>query len=408
MVSLCEKICVHGLYILSLCIIVKSFRYRLYLSAVYALTVLHCMIFWLHPSGIFWIDCYFAGYLFFISVGSLCARHKSLVAPYLFLRNKGIKKVLWVLLTVMSVGGAGYIMISRWDVFFSRNYKVLRISDPLISSRFHWFVFYIGVPFYSLLMILRLKNKFLGVLCFIGVSYWLSFFCFSHACARLLMVAILAIFLKVTGDTKLSIFRLLFLATVLIFMPIFVVSTTFYKKVYSVYDRIVLDESRMSYPTIEFVEKSNWHTYGSCSFSHLYALFASPKFPVGLVTLNLTCNRPPFTQPPRDEVGKSAPSSSAVGLYADFRLFSFIFAFFLGFLLKSVDDVMIFFISIRKLDFEVALVYSFFLYTSHCFCHTTYGTVLCSYGLVFFIALFVHYVNENLYSNRETIPETFG
>ena len=363
------------------------------------------MIFWLHPSGNFFTDCYFAGYMFFVSVGSLCARRKLLVAPYLFLRNKAIKKVLWMFFVVMTVGIVLHLMITRWDVFFSRRYTLLRMSAPLLSNFLYFIAVNIGVFYCSSLMVFRSKNKFLGVLSFIAVSYGLSLFCFDGFIPRFTLMMILTIFFKTTGSTKFTPPRLLFLVAVLLLMPFFVVFSTAYKKFYQVYDRLILDELRISYPLLEFAKKSGWHTYGASSFRHLYTLFAEPKEPhLSLVALNLLSHKPPFAQASRDQIGGSAPSSSPVGLFIDFRLFAFIFAFFCGFLLKLTDNTMIFFTSVRKLDFEVALVYSFLLFSSHNFCHTTFGVVLCSQGLVFFIVLFVHYVNERIFTSTEKQP----
>ena len=79
---------------------------------------------------------------------------------------------------------------------------------------------------------------------------------------------------------------------------------------------------------------------------------------------------------------------------------------FCGFLLKAMDDMV--FTSVRKLDFKIALAYSFSLFISNYFCPIMYGVALCSSGLIFFIVLLVHYINEGLFcSDREIILGNF-
>ena len=117
----------------------------------------------------------------------------------------------------------------------------------------------------------------------------------------------LRFFWKKAGCTVITFPKTLFLIIVLALMPFFVTLVTCYRNYYRVCDRSILDELRMSYPIIEFIKKSGCHTYDSTGFRHLYALFAEPKFPLALITMNLTSHKSTFTQPSRDAIGGSTP-----------------------------------------------------------------------------------------------------
>ncbi len=317
------------IYFLSILIYLKSQQWKIFISCTGAVIAYYCVIFACVPSKVYWHNLYLSLFLFSFSFGCYmvpsnfpCFKIQKSYHKRAFLNV--LKMIFLTLFTISMVR-----ILLNYIALEDKSYNTIRVKIG-VFDRFDVICFFRLGLFITIYYFVKIKNivlKFLFlsfVFCVENCTLTKQNFCF-------ICLGIFLFFLI----KSIKSFRVSFLKGLILIFSISLYSIFFYWVKGGQFNtsRLSSNIAELSYITLDFAQNFNYCTYGESSF---HTLIRNPKFVPKLdkISMNLWHGMDPFY----DYAGiNQANTPCPVGLYVDFRWFSLIFAFILGFCLQYYD-----------------------------------------------------------------------